>query len=592
MEAERLSSRGHEVQIQKTTPTHIVPSLTATPVGSLPPFPEKSVDIAFDQDPFSPQTEELAAPLVALVPNEHAAFDVDTQVAQALAVSAPRRTTPHPAYTGASSAVQGNRDPALSPAQAQAQLHDYDASETENTLAPTHPETEQTPSWEEPVERASAELDEPFEAPGDYNPYVENPYEQNSESIPKPVAMPFVDPSDGVFDLEGTETMASARPGGESFASQGMSLKKPSAITQRTLRTALSSAAVVALITATAWVGKDYLPNADTIFAKLQSADATSEVTELDTPAGSDAPVGDTPFVTLTEATGSMSEPKFTNADAAKTTLENYASLDAAVAGKNPVAQLQKGLLLLQSGNATEAAKYIRLSANQNLPAAQYYLGNLYENGEGVVKDASQARRLTELAARAGHRIAMYDLAIYYIEGKGGVRADMGAAAKWFRKAAEFGMTDAQYNLAVLYERGTGVQLDKVEAYNWYSIAGSQGDQDAAARAEQLRATLAPVAVKRANSKIAAFSPAQFNEVTNGIFRDLPWNTKVSRSDPKVAKVQSLLIDLGFDAGVADGSMGPQTRKAIKEFERANALPETGTVDGELIEQLQSASQA
>ena len=100
------------------------------------------------------------------------------------------------------------------------------------------------------------------------------------------------------------------------------------------------------------------------------------------------------------------------------------------------------------------------------------------------------------------------------------------------------------------------------------------------------------MAVKRANSKIAAFSPAQFNEVTNGIFRDLPWNTKVSRSDPKVAKVQSLLIDLGFDAGVADGSMGPQTRKAIKEFERANALPETGTVDGELIEQLQSASQA
>jgi len=381
--------------------------------------------------------------------------------------------------------------------------------------------------------------------------------------------------------------MASARPGVTGAKSSKRFALPVANLTPRTLRTAASAAALVAVVAAGAWMAKDRLPGAATRVADIKDA---AQIQAVD--AAAPKVIASAPPVNITPSTGVMSQPVGVTVDPSKPVIGNYASLDAAVAANDPIAQLQKGLTLLQSGNEAEAAKYIRLSANQGQPAAQYYLGTLYENGQGVPQDAEQGRKLTESAARAGHRIAMYDLAIYYIEGKGGVAANMETAAQWFRKAAEFGMTDAQYNLAVLYERGTGVKADPVEAYNWYAIAGAQGDQDAAARAAQMRSQLPPIALKRIESKIAAFAPSDFNEMTNGIFRDLPWNAKSNRNSAEVAQVQSLLLGMGFDAGVADGAMGPKTREAIKAFERANKLPETGQVNGALIEQLKSVSGA
>jgi localization factor PodJL len=186
----------------------------------------------------------------------------------------------------------------------------------------------------------------------------------------------------------------------------------------------------------------------------------------------------------------------------------------------------------------------------------------------------------------------MYDLALYYIEGKGGVEPNMTIAAQWFLKAAEFGMTDAQYNLAVLFERGTGVKADGGEAYVWYAIAGAQGDQDAAGRAKQLREQLDPALITRMDSKIAAYKPAAFNEATNGIFRDLPWNKTASLVNTRVAKAQGLLVGLGYDAGIADGAMGPRTAQAIKDFQRSSGLVETGLVTDTLVQRLETVTGA
>ena len=43
-----------------------------------------------------------------------------------------------------------------------------------------------------------------------------------------------------------------------------------------------------------------------------------------------------------------------------------------------------------------------------------------------------------------------------------------------------------------------------------------------------------------------------------------------------VTRAQNLLNKLGYDAGMADGLMGAQTRDPIKSFERKNGLEETG----------------
>jgi Putative peptidoglycan binding domain len=48
-------------------------------------------------------------------------------------------------------------------------------------------------------------------------------------------------------------------------------------------------------------------------------------------------------------------------------------------------------------------------------------------------------------------------------------------------------------------------------------------------------------------------------------------------------QVQQKLRDRGFYKGTIDGVFGPETNQALKEFQSANALPETGTLDQQMM---------
>jgi hypothetical protein len=50
--------------------------------------------------------------------------------------------------------------------------------------------------------------------------------------------------------------------------------------------------------------------------------------------------------------------------------------------------------------------------------------------------------------------------------------------------------------------------------------------------------------------------------------------------------VQQALASRGYYAGQLDGLVGPETRSAIREFQRDNGLPETGLINSELIQAL------
>ena len=53
-----------------------------------------------------------------------------------------------------------------------------------------------------------------------------------------------------------------------------------------------------------------------------------------------------------------------------------------------------------------------------------------------------------------------------------------------------------------------------------------------------------------------------------------------------VKKVQEALKNKGHNPGSIDGVMGSQTRQAIKAFQKANGLKETGSLDAETAENL------
>ena len=105
---------------------------------------------------------------------------------------------------------------------------------------------------------------------------------------------------------------------------------------------------------------------------------------------------------------------------------------------------------------------------------AQYSLGLLYANGQGVPKDDAQARQWFEKAAVQGNADAQVNLGILYDYGRG-VPQDFKMAVKWYRRAAEQGNDLAQRKLGLLYERGDGVQQVYVQAYMWYKLGAANG---------------------------------------------------------------------------------------------------------------------
>ena len=124
--------------------------------------------------------------------------------------------------------------------------------------------------------------------------------------------------------------------------------------------------------------------------------------------------------------------------------------------------------------NDAEAAKWYRLAAERGNPDAQFNLALLYDSGKGVQVNKEEAAFWYRKAALTGHVGAQYNLGLM-LENGDGVLRDPIAAAQWYRKAAEQGHAKAQNNLGVLYDKGIGVAEDKAEAARWYAAAAEQG---------------------------------------------------------------------------------------------------------------------
>ncbi|MBI2881977.1 MAG: sel1 repeat family protein [Candidatus Tectomicrobia bacterium] len=88
---------------------------------------------------------------------------------------------------------------------------------------------------------------------------------------------------------------------------------------------------------------------------------------------------------------------------------------------------------------------------------------------EGAATDVEELMELAE----QGHASAQFNLGVMYYDGQG-VPQDYVEAAKWFRKAADQGDAPAQYNLGWMYSNGWGVPLDFILAHMWMNLAASR----------------------------------------------------------------------------------------------------------------------
>jgi localization factor PodJL len=241
-------------------------------------------------------------------------------------------------------------------------------------------------------------------------------------------------------------------------------------------------------------------------------------------------------------------------------------------------ALFDQGVLKIEAKDRS-GVEIMRKAANLGLPRAQFYLGKMYETGEGgVKKDLVEARRWTERAATSGDPRAMHNLALFYFKGEGGAKNST-TAANWFRKAADQGLVDSQFNLAQLYEGGWGVSQNPAEAYKWYVIAGRAGDATSKARAAALRPQLTAEAQRTADRSAVAFRAQTVSPA-------VAVNATSAPASADLGTAQRVLSQLGYYQGPRDGVSSPGLRMAISAYQRDQGLPSSGALDAETLNRL------
>ena len=114
----------------------------------------------------------------------------------------------------------------------------------------------------------------------------------------------------------------------------------------------------------------------------------------------------------------------------------------------------------------------IQRKANQGDASAEYQLGLMYEEGQDLPKDTTEAM-------------------------------------KWWRKAAEQGDATAQNSLGFMYDHGRGVPEDYVLAHMWFNLAAAAAGNSAMAL---VAAKMTPAQIAEAQKLAREWKPTPDNK--------------------------------------------------------------------------------
>lgn len=109
-----------------------------------------------------------------------------------------------------------------------------------------------------------------------------------------------------------------------------------------------------------------------------------------------------------------------------------------------------------------------------------------------------QAMDLWRPLAEAGDPEAQYALGYMYRNGQG-VPASAATAFDWYMKAAEQGLAKAQVKTALMYAKGDGVDQSNVLAYLWFDLAARNGDTKSAQARDLMARRMTAEDIEEAN---------------------------------------------------------------------------------------------
>jgi len=143
--------------------------------------------------------------------------------------------------------------------------------------------------------------------------------------------------------------------------------------------------------------------------------------------------------------------------------------------------QFEEGVAAYKAGNYQKAFKFFKPLAEQGLAEAQYNLGLMYDDGQGVPQDDTEA-------------------------------------VKWYRKAAGQGHAKAQNNLGVMYGKGKGVPQDYVQSHKWSNLSASRsqgkGHEESVHNRDLVEKRMTPAQVAEAQRLAREWKPKTWKELS------------------------------------------------------------------------------
>jgi len=163
---------------------------------------------------------------------------------------------------------------------------------------------------------------------------------------------------------------------------------------------------------------------------------------------------------------------------------------------RTPMEAFRYGTQALKTGETAKAVVSLEYAAQNGHAMAQWKLGRMYAEGEGVIRNDLRAfeyfRRIADGHADDSPGTpqarfvanAFVALGHYYLEGipKTEVKRDPERARQMFSYAASyFGDPEAQYYLGRLYMDGVGAPKDPKQAVRWLGLSAHKGQNQAQA---------------------------------------------------------------------------------------------------------------
>jgi len=267
-------------------------------------------------------------------------------------------------------------------------------------------------------------------------------------------------------------------------------------------------------------------------------------------------------------ANAGVAEPMPISRRPARTSAGHYAILGVAL-----VATLAGGGWLFTEFSQWQKTSALERSAGVQTPATDRAAPAAPGQAAPAVSDAIRAE--IDLA-RAGDAKAQYNLATAYAEGKG-IARNYPKALEWFTKSANAGVGASQYSLAAIYESGlVNGKPDLAQARAWYEKAAAQGDTKATERLALMGKV--PSADRTASTNAAAPVPSTATAILKAVGRQ------------EIREIQSLLVQMNFNPGPADGQMGSKTADAIRLYQQFAGIKIDGVPGQELLDEMRAVA--